>query len=226
MVDAFLGTELNPPQPVPQGDIMALPYVGCKTSMFSFVRLAKADPILGVEMASTGEVGVFGHEKHEAFLKALIASRFVYPTSSVLVAIDRAEDCIQFLPYVKKLASKYIIYATPLTATILRGSGCPCTILHLPENHHVEPTVLGHLKKKLISLVIQLRDKSRDFVLRHQTEETASQDYYVRRYAVDFNTPLVTEIRLAELLTDALLRYEPKDLEVLPYDAYVPHVTY
>jgi carbamoyl-phosphate synthase len=226
MVDAFLGTAAAPPVAVAQGDIMKLGYIGCKASVFSFVRLAKADPILGVEMSSTGEVGVFGRTKHEAFLKALIAARFVYPSTSVLLAIDSQEMAIAFLPYAHKLSQRLILYATPQTATVLRGNGCPCTVLHLPENHHVEPTVYSYLRQKKISLVIQLRDKTRDFALRRQTEATAGQDYFVRRFAIDFNTPLITDERLAELLVDAISLYGKGDLEIEPYASYVPKRLY
>jgi carbamoyl-phosphate synthase len=221
MVDAFL----NEPKPVTQPDMLSYKYIGCKASQFSFVRLAKADPILGVEMASTGEVGVFGTNKHEVFLKALIAARFVYPTTSVLISIDDPQTAVAFLPYVKKLSTKYVIYATPQTAAVLRGNSCPCTILYLPESN-TEPNVLTYLKQKKLSLVIQLRDKTKDFVLRRQTESTATQDYYVRRLAIDFNAPLVTEERLAELLVEALLLYSPETLEIKPYQYYVPKQIY
>ena len=172
-------------------------------------------------MASTGEVGVFGRNKHEVFLKAMIAAKFEYPRRSVLLSIDDAEQTIAFIPWIRLLSKKLVLYATSFTAAILRGSGVACNIAQGPDNAHVEPNVMTLLKKRELSLVIQLRDKTHDFLLRRQREETASQDYKIRRLATDFNTPLITEIRLAELMAEALDKYDVRDMEVLPYQSYV-----
>jgi carbamoyl-phosphate synthase len=225
MVEAFIAKKGSPPKPLQQ-DLSTLKYVACKASQFSFVRLSKADPILGVEMASTGEVGVFGHNKYEVFLKALIAAKFEYPKESVLLSIDTPEQTMAFLPYVRQLAQKLVIYATPFTGAILRGNGCPCTVLQSPENVHAEPNVLTYLKQRKISVVIQLRDKTKDFMLRRQTDETASQDYHIRRLAVDYNTPVLTEDRLAELLAEAVNKVPAGSLEITAYQEYVPQAIF
>ena len=221
MVEAFVAAKGAKLTPVAQPPLLSLDYVACKAAMFSFVRLGKADPILGVEMSSTGEVGVFGRTKHEVFLKALMCVKFEYPKKSVLVSIDEADQVIAFLPWIKLLAKKLVLYATSFTAAILRGSGVPCQMVQGPDNANVEPNVVTLLKAKQISLVIQLRDKTHDFLLRRQKEETASHDYKIRRLATDFNASLITDVRLAELAAEAIDKLNPEDLEIQPYQSYV-----
>jgi carbamoyl-phosphate synthase (ammonia) len=175
-------------------------YVGVKVPMFSFKRLLGADPTLGVEMASTGEVACYGATKEEAFLKALLSTdaKFAMENKSVLLSI---QDQLQpdFLPSAKKLEAQlgFTLYATEKTAQYLEEHGIQCTRVAFPGD--------GNVGQEDIEQMI--RDNKIDLVLMfaNNFSEKVEHNYDIRRLAVDFGVPLLTNLQVADLFADAML---------------------
>ncbi|KAI0791409.1 carbamoyl-phosphate synth [Abortiporus biennis] len=201
-------------------------YVGVKVPQFSFSRLSGADPVLGVEMASTGEVACFGHNKYEAYVKALISTGIVLPKKNILFSIGGYKEKAELLPSVQKLhAAGYNIFATSGTADFLTEHNVPCKYLEtLPEGSRDEQkseySLSQHLANNLIDMYINLPSKNHF----RRPASYASKGYRSRRMAVDFAVPLITNVKVAKLLFEALVRKLP--LEVSPVDFKTSHETY
>ncbi len=178
-----------------------LNYVGVKAPQFSFTRLRGADPILGVEMASTGEVACLGEDVREAFLKALLSAGFVLPKTgnkSVLLSTGDVKNKARLLDAVKTLAAQgYSLYGTGGTAKFYAKHGLSVRALRWPDE--AQPNCLDYLKRRKIGLVINI-PKSNE-------RREISNDYLIRRTAVDFGVPLVTNAQCAALLADAVAEY-------------------
>lgn len=131
-------------------------YVGVKSPMFSFTRLRGADPVLGVEMASTGEVACFGANHHEAFLKALISTGFKVPEKNILISVQDSlrDEVIHSAFQLHELG--YNLYATKATYDFLTSCHVPCHLLHYPNQPEQQPNVLNYLRGNKIDLVINL----------------------------------------------------------------------
>lgn len=209
-------------------------HVGCKASMFSFNRLPGADPILGVEMASTGEVGVFGRSKDEVVMKAMYCQGFRLPEKGIFFSSSSASSTSFIMPYMARLSKLLPIFASRANHSDLTDFGIPHTVLRLRgELATDEAAVAGECEvddypsaithHRLFDLVIQLRDKKKDFLLRRVTAETAPPEYFVRRQAVDFNVPLLTEPKLVACVCDGF-HITPKDIEVQSFAHYVPKI--
>eukprot|EP00516_Mucochytrium_quahogii_P003405 CAMPEP_0203757240 /NCGR_PEP_ID=MMETSP0098-20131031/10354_1 /ASSEMBLY_ACC=CAM_ASM_000208 /TAXON_ID=96639 /ORGANISM=" , Strain NY0313808BC1" /LENGTH=1536 /DNA_ID=CAMNT_0050649407 /DNA_START=142 /DNA_END=4752 /DNA_ORIENTATION=+ len=183
-------------------------FTGVKVPMFSFKRLQGADPELGVEMSSTGEVACYGKTKEEAFLKSMLSTaQFVMPKrKSILVSIqDRLQE--DFAPSLRKLhEAGYTIYATELTARYIESLGLPCTELHWQENG-VEPCLDTVVQEKEIDLVFMFAN---NFSRRQDT------NYRVRRLATDYGVPLVTNLQVAAMLCEAFKQVEDGTLVMEP----------
>ncbi|TDL24366.1 carbamoyl-phosphate synth [Rickenella mellea] len=211
-----------PVEPYPELDLPP-DYVGVKVPQFSFSRLSGADPVLGVEMASTGEVACFGRDKYEAYLKALISTGIVPPRKNILLSIGGFKEKMEILPCVQKLhATGYNLFATSGTADFLTEHNVPCKYLEtLPEGagdgQKSEYSLTQHLAKNLIDLYINLPSKNQ---YRRPASYT-SKGYRTRRMAVDFAIPLITNIKCAKLLAEALVRKMP--LEVSTVDFKTSH---
>ncbi|KDQ57925.1 hypothetical protein JAAARDRAFT_34741 [Jaapia argillacea MUCL 33604] len=201
-------------------------YVGVKVPQFSFSRLSGADPILGVEMASTGEVACFGKDKYEAYLKALISTGIVPPKKNVLFSIGGYKEKLELLPSVQKLhAAGYNIFATSGTADFLAEHNVPCKYLEaLGEDNTAksksEYDLTQHLANNLIDMYINLPSKNHY----RRPASYASKGYRTRRMAVDFAIPLITNVKCAKLLVEALVRRLP--LDVSSVDFKTSHDTY
>ncbi|KAH7910796.1 hypothetical protein BJ138DRAFT_67433 [Hygrophoropsis aurantiaca] len=202
-------------------------YVGVKVPQFSFSRLSGADPILGVEMASTGEVACFGHDKYEAYLKALISTGIIPPKKNILFSIGSYREKLEILPSVQKLhAAGYNIFATSGTADFLQEHNVPCKYLETlgedsSEKQKSEYSLTQHLANNLIDMYINLPSKNH---YRRPASYT-SKGYRTRRMAVDFAVPLITNVKNAKLLAEALVRKLP--LAVSSIDSkssYLTHV--
>jgi carbamoyl-phosphate synthase (ammonia) len=175
-----------PPRPVN--------YVAVKAPMFSFHRLSGADPSLGVEMSSTGEVGCFGRDKEEAFLKAILSTTFKLPQRKILVSIasELREPC---WPTLQKLSIMgYELFATADTAASLRAKGIPVTQLHFAEEG-LSPSVDEAIKTRELELVLMFSN---------QMSVRKEANYQIRRLATDFNVPLITNVQVAEYLIAAI----------------------
>ncbi|KAJ7475150.1 hypothetical protein B0H11DRAFT_1327067 [Mycena galericulata] len=205
---------------------MPLDYVGVKVPQFSFSRLSGADPVLGVEMASTGEVACFGHDKYEAYLKALISTGIVPPKKNILFSIGSYREKLEILPSVQRLsAAGYNIFATSGTADFLTEHNVPCKYLEtLGEDNRdkqkSEYSLTQHLANNLIDMYINLPSKNHY----RRPASYSSKGYHTRRMAVDFAVPLITNIKNAKMLAEALVRKLP--LEVSSIDSKSSHRTH
>jgi carbamoyl-phosphate synthase large subunit len=197
---------------VRNGLLLDLDYVGVKAPQFSFTRLDGADPTLGVEMTSTGEVACLGDDFEEAFLKALLSVGYRLPVTSVLLSTGPVEAKAAFLEASRTLQRLGLtLYATRGTAEFLRGHGIGTTVLHWPLDA-ASPNVMEYLAAKRIDLVINIPKSSQ--------EEELNNDYLIRRRTVDFGIPLLTDIQLAQRFVEALARKSIDDLQVTSWTDY------
>jgi carbamoyl-phosphate synthase large subunit len=190
---------------------LELDYVAVKAPMFSFSRLTGADPVLGVEMASTGEVGCFGDDVHEALLNALLSTGFRVPTKGVLLSLGPIEDKYGFADEARVIIDELglPIFATPGTADALASLGIPCTSLAKGAGGEAVKAI----DEGLVDLVIN--------VPREYDELGRPDGYWIRRHAVDANVPLVTDRKLARSVFEALRARGRGPLEVRPLDEYL-----
>ncbi|MBU1089609.1 carbamoyl-phosphate synthase (glutamine-hydrolyzing) large subunit, partial [Patescibacteria group bacterium] len=190
-----------------------LNHVGVKAAQFSFSRLRGADPTLGVEMASTGEVACFGSNLHEAFLKAQIAVGFRLPKKNVLVSTGSLESKLTFLPSAKKLVRMgFKIFATPGTSRFLQENGIANTLVHFPLEKK-KPNVEDLLSAKKIGMVVNIPKN-------YQPEELTN-GYLIRRKATDFSVPLFVNPQVAKLMVDSLEKYRDCELPVREWREYL-----
>ncbi|MCJ1378568.1 hypothetical protein MMC17_001667 [Xylographa soralifera] len=199
-------------------------YVGVKVPQFSFSRLSGADPVLGVEMASTGEVACFGRDKYEAYIKALISTGFRLPNKNILLSIGSFKDKLEMLPSIEKLHRMgYNLFATAGTADYLQEHGLPVKYLEILRNEEAnqksEYSLTQHLANNLIDLYINLPSSNRF----RRPANYMSRGYQTRRMAVDYQTPLVTNVKNAKILIEAIARHF--DLEILNIDYQTSHRT-
>ncbi|CAK7232280.1 Carbamoyl-phosphate synthase [Sporothrix curviconia] len=200
--------------------------VGVKVPQFSFSRLSGADPVLGVEMASTGEVACFGADKYEAYLKALVSTGFKMPRSNVLLSIGSYKDKKEMLPSVAKLQKMgYKLFATAGTADYLQEHGIPVQYLEAlgkeqdGNDTKGEFSLTQHLANNMIDLYINLPSNNKY----RRPANYMSKGYQTRRMAVDYQIPLVTNVKNAKILVEAMARHY--DLEVNIRDYTTSHRT-
>jgi carbamoyl-phosphate synthase large subunit len=189
-----------------------LDYVGIKASQFSFTRLQKADPVLGVDMASTGEVGCIGDDSHEAVLKAMLSVGYRIPKKTILLSTGGAQQKAALLPSAQLLEQKgYTLYATIGTFNYLKENGLKVNLAHWPgEEGH--PQVLDLLKNKQIDFVVNIP--------KNLSSHELSKGYQVRRAAIDYNIPLITNTRLASAFIYAFCNLNIDDVLVKSWDEY------
>ncbi len=211
-VEVATAVMLDRPVAPQQRSATDLEYVGVKAPQFSFTRLEGADPVLGVEMASTGEVGCLGDDFEEAFLKALLAVGFRLPIRRALLSTGPIEQKAAFLEGARTLAALGVeLYATAGTAAFLRDNGVDSTRLHWPSEN-ASPNTLEYLAGRQLDLVINIP--------KHSGEDELANDYLIRRKAADFGIPLVTNIQLAQRLVEALAKKTPAELQVKSWQEY------
>ena len=187
-------------------------YVGIKASQFSFSRLQKADPVLGVEMASTGEVGCIGENYYEALLKAMLSVGYRIPEKNILLSSGDARSKIELLQSAKLLVERgYNLFATPGSAKFLSENEVPVTVLYWPDEE-TSPNTLEYLKNRKIDLVINIP--------KNLSKTELYNDYQIRRAAVDFNIPLITNARLASAFIYAICKLQPEDIAINSWDEY------
>lgn len=194
-------------------------YVACKVPQFSFSRLSGADPVLGVEMASTGEVACFGRTKYEAYLKGLIATGFKLPKKNILLSIGSYKDKLEMLPSVEKLHKLgYKLYATAGTADFLEEHGIPAQFLEaLHDDQQRQEFSLTHaLANNLIDMYINLPSSNKF----RRPASYMSKGYRTRRMAVDYQTPLVTNVKIAKILIEAIARNYDMNISKVDYQTF------
>jgi carbamoyl-phosphate synthase large subunit len=191
---------------------MELEYVGVKAPQFSFTRLEGADPLLGVEMVSTGEVGCLGDDFEEAFLKALISIGFKLPVRSVLISTGPLENKAEFISSARLLKNMDIqIYATRGTSQFMKQYGIDTQILNWPLEKE-SPNVLEFLTSGKIDLVINIP--------KNYQEVELTNDYIIRRKAVDYGIPLITNLQLAKRFCEALANKPLEELLIKSWEEY------
>ncbi|MBW2976803.1 carbamoyl-phosphate synthase (glutamine-hydrolyzing) large subunit [Candidatus Woesearchaeota archaeon] len=189
-----------------------LDYVGVKAPQFSFSRLHGADPVLGVEMASTGEVACLGENINEAFLKALLSVGFTLPEKNILLSTGPIKSKAYLLESAKKLGQMgYELYATKGTHDFLKNNDVNTKVLHWPLEKK-EPNVLTYIKDRKIDLVVNI-PKSFE-------EDELENDYLIRRNAVDFNIPLLTNPQNTKLFVESISKLKIEDLKVKEWGEY------
>jgi carbamoyl-phosphate synthase large subunit len=189
---------------LPTCDLPPISHVSVKVPQFSFMRLSGADPVLGVEMLSTGEVACLGENFKDAFSKAIQSAQFRIPPKggSVLITVGGEEPKRRVVPIAKDLtALGFKIYATKNTAKVLQKSGLESvTVLHKVKESTARPNILDYLQERKIHLVINVqmgrKKKSMSAVL--------TDGYIIRRQAVEFNVPVITNLELALVLVKVL----------------------
>ncbi len=196
----------------PAKSMFDLEHIGIKAPQFSFSRLAKADPVLGVDMASTGEVGCIGDSYYEAVLKAMLSVGYTIPKKNIMLSTGPMRSKVELVKACKMLVEKgYNLFATRGTAHFLQLNGIPAITLHWPDED-AKPNILDYLKGKLIDLVINIP--------KDHTQSELFNDYEIRRNAIDYNIPLITNARLASAFIYAFCTLQPADLKVKSWDEY------
>ncbi|MCC8019708.1 MAG: carbamoyl-phosphate synthase (glutamine-hydrolyzing) large subunit [Rikenellaceae bacterium] len=197
---------------IPHKSAFDLDYVGIKAPQFSFSRLQKADPVLGVEMASTGEVGCIGEDFHEAILKAMLSVGYRIPERNILLSTGDAKSKAEMLPAARALHARgYNLYATKGTADYLAQNGIRAEVLHWPDSVQ-QPNTLDYIRNKQIDLVINIP--------KNLSASELSNDYTIRRSAIDFNVPLITNARLASAFITAFCKLDRKDIRIKSWNEY------
>lgn len=191
------------PVPLPKVKYRRPKYVGVKAAQFSFARLKGTDPILGVEMASTGEVGCLGETMSEALLKAVLSVGFTIPSQGIFFSSRTIMDLADFLPSVQKLSALgYRLYAPPDVAAFYGQYHVDVTPLALSRD--AENSVHGALRLRKVDLVISIPQNGE----RKENED----EFRIRRTAADFEIPLITNIQLAKAHVDALEEWAVRPL--------------
>lgn len=212
-IDLATRVMLGLPAEKPNKSAFDLDYVGVKAPQFSFSRLQKADPVLGVEMASTGEVGCIGEDYYEAILKAMLSVGYKIPARSVLLSTGDTRSKIEMLKPAQLLMQKgFTIYATKGTAKFLEDHGIKATVLGWPDQREQQPNTLDYIKEDKIDLVVNIP--------KNLSKDELNNDYTIRRSAIDFNIPLITNARLANAFITAFCRLEKKDIQIKSWNEY------
>lgn len=189
-----------------------LDYVGIKASQFSFSRLQKADPVLGVDMASTGEVGCIGDDTSEAVLKAMLSVGLTIPKKNILLSTGTTKQKVDMLDAARLLHQNgYNLFATGGTQHFLEENGIPSTLVYWPSEKG-EPQAKEMLRHKEIDMVVNIP--------KNLTPGELDNGYKIRRAAIDFNVPLITNARLASAFITAFCTIDMDDIQIKSWDEY------
>ena len=190
-----------------------LDYVGIKASQFSFSRLQGADPVLGVDMASTGEVGCIGNDSSEALIKAMVSVGNRVPSRGVLLSTGTPKQKADMLDAAHELANRgYTIYATGGTHAYLNDNGIPAIRVYWPSQSDMQPQAIDLLHEHKVDMVVNIPKNFTDMEL--------SNGYKIRRAAIDLNIPLLTNARLASAYIDAFTTHPLDEMEIKSWDEY------
>ena len=214
LIDIATRIMLHLPVEKPAKSLFDFEYVGVKASQFSFNRLQNADPVLGVDMASTGEVGCLGEDANHALLQAMLSVGQRIPEKSVLFTIGGAKNKVALQEAARQLIEKgYQIYATPGTMRFFEEIGVPATCVYHPYDHDKQPQALDLMHAHKIDMVVSI---PKDLV----SDPAQDKSYPVRRAAVDLNIPLLTNPRLAAAFINAFCTLRPEDLDIRSWEEY------
>ena len=212
-IDLATKVMLGLPVEKPNKNLFDLDYVGIKASQFSFNRLQKADPVLGVDMSSTGEVGCLGDDTNAALLKSVLSVGYRIPKKSVLLSTGGAKQKAEMLETARLLiANHYELYATGGTSAYLSENGVPNTRVYWPSETGQQPQALALLKERKIDMVVNIP--------KNLTVHELTNGYHIRRAAIDLNIPLLTNSRLACAFIQAFCSTKLENIDIKSWDEY------
>ena len=204
---------LGLPVEKPSKNLFDLDYVGIKASQFSFNRLQKADPVLGVDMSSTGEVGCLGDDTNTALLKSMLSVGHRIPKKNILLSTGGAKQKVAMLDAAKMLIENgYNLYATGGTSKFLNENGIKNTLVLWPSEEGDEPKALDLLHDHTIDMVVNIP--------KNLTSSELSNGYKIRRAAIDLNVPLITNARLASAFIYAFCTTKIEDIDIKAWGEY------
>ena len=204
---------LGLPVEKPSKNLFDLDYVGIKASQFSFNRLQKADPVLGVDMSSTGEVGCLGDDTNTALLKSMLSVGHRIPKKNILLSTGGAKQKVAMLDAAKMLIENgYNLYATGGTSKFLNENGIKNTLVLWPSEEGDEPKALDLLHNHTIDMVVNIP--------KNLTSSELSNGYKIRRAAIDLNVPLITNARLASAFIYAFCTTKLEDIDIKAWGEY------
>lgn len=204
---------LGLPVEKPEKDLFDLDYVGIKASQFSFNRLQKADPVLGVDMASTGEVGCLGDDTNTALLKSMLSVGQRIPRKNILLSTGGPKQKAEMLDAARQLVRNgYKLYATVGSSRFLTDNGVENTMVYWPSDSDSHPQALDMLHNHEIDLVVNIP--------KDLTVSELSNGYKIRRAAIDLNVPLITNSRLASAFINAFCRVKLEDIDIKAWSEY------
>lgn len=204
---------LGLPVEKPNKNLFDLDYVGIKASQFSFNRLQKADPVLGVDMSSTGEVGCLGDDTNTALLKSMLSVGHRIPKKNILLSTGGAKQKVEMLDAAKMLIDNgYKLYATAGTSKFLTENGIENTHVLWPSEEGNEPKALDLLHNHTIDMVVNIP--------KNLTSSELSNGYKIRRAAIDLNVPLITNARLASAFIYAFCTTKLEDIGIKAWNEY------
>jgi carbamoyl-phosphate synthase large subunit len=212
LIDLATKVMLGLPVEKPHKNLFDLDYVGIKASQFSFNRLQKADPVLGVDMASTGEVGCIGDNTNTALLKAMLSVGHRIPKKTVLLSTGSAKQKAEMLDAARMLVEHgYELYATGGTSKYLTDNGINNILVHWPSDT-AQPQALDLLHQHKIDMVVNIP--------KNLTSHELTNGYKIRRAAIDLNVPLITNSRLASAFIQAFCTYKLDEIGIKSWAEY------
>ncbi len=212
LIDIATKVMLGIPVEKPSKNLFDLDYVGIKAPQFSFSRLLKADPVLGVDMSSTGEVGCIGENYYDAILQSMLAVGYTIPKKNILISSGPLRSKMELLTSARMLSERgYNLYATGGTHKFFTENGVETTLLYWP-NEDKSPNTLEYIRNKKIDFVVNIP--------KNLTKDELKNGYKIRRDAIDFNIPLITNARLASAFIYAFCKYEITDIPIKSWDEY------
>ena len=213
LIDLATKVMLGVPVEKPNKNLFDLDYVGIKASQFSFNRLQKADPVLGVDMSSTGEVGCLGDDTNQALIKSMLSVGQSIPKHTLLLSTGGAKQKAEMLDPAKMLVQHgYELFATPGTSKFLTENGIPNTCVYWPSDEEKKPQAMDMLHQHKIDMVVNIP--------KDLTPHELTNGYKIRRAAIDLNVPLITNSRLAASFINAFCTLTLDDIDIKSWDEY------
>ena len=213
LIDLATKVMLGVPVEKPNKNLFDLDYVGIKASQFSFNRLQKADPVLGVDMSSTGEVGCLGDDTNQALIKSMLSVGQSIPKHTLLLSTGGAKQKAEMLDPAKMLVQHgYELFATPGTSKFLTENGIPNTCVYWPSDEEKKPQAMDMLHQHKIDMVVNIP--------KDLTPHELTNGYKIRRAAIDLNVPLITNSRLASSFINAFCTLTLDDIDIKSWDEY------
>lgn len=212
MIELATQVMLGVPYQKPDKSLFEIDHIGVKAPQFSFHRLLNADPVLGVDMSSTGEVACIGDNFYEAILKSMLSVGYTIPKKNILISSGPARSKVELLKSARKLVAKgYNLFGTGGTAKFFNENGIECTTLYWPDEDKT-PNIKDYINDKKIDLVINIP--------KNHTSRELNNGYYIRRNAIDYNIPLITNARVASAFCYAICQMDKEDLAIKSWNEY------